>query len=249
MATQQNARKNQGKQPRGKPPARKDAKTSARTSAPEPPPPVELSVDSGLSSSECPSPQNECKTNKQDTAESGRAQFLQSPAEMKLLQKLHKGIPKLDWTAFLKQSETSDAPQEDTQSSAATSREPKTLQQVDLKYVHSRAENNLTSSVLKALKKRHQATMQELEKQGNIIFRRKSSKRQRRLYFQTFAWYLSRGNDKNALDKYIECNNLPDTDWDSGDCELRQHVEALAEAGRNTIPGFFIITVTKDKRG
>ena len=260
MATQQNARKNEGKQPsgkqprdkqpRGKPRAQKDvpSRRSARTSPPKPAPPAELSVGSDFSDSEYRSPRERCKTDKQDTAESGRAQFLESPAEMKLLQEQHRNIFQFNSTAFFEQTKTSDAPQEVTQSSAATSLEQKTLQQVDLNYVHYRAENNWTSSVLNALKKRYQATMQELEKLGNIIFRRKSTKHQRRKYFRTFASYLSRGNDKYALDKYIECKNLPDTDWDSGDCELRKHVEALAEAGRNTIPGFFITTVTKDKR-
>ena len=88
--------------------------------------------------------------------------------------------------------------------------------------------------------------MQKPKKLASKIFRRKSSESQRRKYFHAVAWCLTRGNDRHALDKYIECEDLPDTDWDAEDCPLRKDVEELAGAGQSTIPALFIKTVAKD---
>jgi hypothetical protein len=102
--------------------------------------------------------------------------------------------------------------------------------------------------VLDALERRHELKKEKLEKLGHIIFRRKSTEKQRRIYFRKFAWCLSRGERKRALDAYIKCKDLPDTDWYAENCQLRKDVEALARLGRNTIPGFFIKTIPMDKR-
>lgn len=247
MATQQNARKTERKQPRGKPRGRKHPRT--RTSAPDPAPAAEVPADSDVSDIECPSPRERCKTDKRGTLRrSKRTQFLKRQAEMKLLEEEHGTIRKFDWAAFREQCKTSDAPQEVTQSSEATGLDAKSLQEVDFKYVLSRAEKEWDSVVLDALEKRHEAKMQKLEKLGNIIFRRDSIEKQRREYFRTFAWCLSRGNDEHALDAYIGCKKLFDIVWDADNCQLRKDVEALADAGQNTIPGFFIKTIKMDKR-
>lgn len=58
MATQQNARKNEGKQPKGK---------LARTSPPKSAPAAELPADSDLSGSECPSPEQQRMSDKAGT--------------------------------------------------------------------------------------------------------------------------------------------------------------------------------------
>lgn len=249
MTSKAHGSKNKGKQPRGEPrgPKGASARKSARTSVAVPALPAELSAGSDMSDSECPSPGKTWETGTKHNATSGGAQIVRSQTTEDLLKK-HKYIPRIDPTVFFTTCDITSAPQQDTRSSAAPCVETKSLQQVALDWVLNRAQKDQDRLVLDALERRHELKKEKLEKLGHIIFRRKSTEKQRRLYFRKFAWCLSRGQHERALDAYIEREDLPDTDWYAENCQLRKDVEALALLGRNTIPGFFITTILQDKR-